>query len=198
MKKISELQKDLQKISNRFHQLHADAPRVIGVEGVKHTQENFRNQSFDGQKWEGRKRETAKSKGKKVLSDTTMLKKSIEYDAGAGIVQWGVSLKTVPYAQIHNEGGSIRITDKMRKYFWARHYELKKKLGSKKVGTQNKRAWAMAEEGLFWRNMAMAKGPLKIPKRQYIGMTNMLSMKIRKRLDSLIRAYFQGIKADLK
>lgn len=58
-----------------------------------------------------------------------------------------------PYAEIHNEGGTIRlvITDKMRKFFWAMWYE-----------TQDSR----------WKAMALTKESsfiISIPQRKFMG-----------------------------
>lgn len=53
------------------------------------------------------------------------------------------------YAKIHNEGGRIVITDKMRSYFWAQYYKTKDE---------------------YWKNLATHKGnSIDIPKRQMIG-----------------------------
>lgn len=63
----------------------------------------------------------------------------------------------MPYASIHNEGGELTITTKMKKYFWAKHIEAK--------NTKN-----IIEAEQF---KAMALKPIGskiiIPKRQFIG-----------------------------
>ena len=67
---------------------------------------------------------------------------------------------TVPYASIHNEGGKIVVTPKMKKYFWARYHDA--------GGSQNGK---MSAEAAFWRNMALkrAGSAITIPKRQFMG-----------------------------
>lgn len=55
----------------------------------------------------------------------------------------------LPYANIHNYGGRIRITDKMRDFFWSKYYK-----------TNNN----------DWKYMALTKKThITIPKRQFIG-----------------------------
>jgi len=55
----------------------------------------------------------------------------------------------VPYAEIHEKGGEIPITDRMRKFFWAMWYESK--------GRQ-----------LMWKYLALSPGPIRIPQRSYL------------------------------
>lgn len=53
------------------------------------------------------------------------------------------------YATIHNEGGTIVITEQMRKYFWSQYYKT---------------------NDLYWKNLAMHRGnTITIPKRQMVG-----------------------------
>lgn len=58
---------------------------------------------------------------------------------------------TVPGAAIHEFGGSIKITARMRRFFWAKYYE------------------ASGFERLFWQRMALTKKQfINIPKRAYL------------------------------
>ncbi len=60
----------------------------------------------------------------------------------------GVLGTNVKYARLHELGGEIRVTDRMRKYFWARH----KRTGDEK-----------------WRNMALTKKTaFKFPARPFL------------------------------
>jgi len=72
---------------------------------------------------------------------------------------------TLPYGKIHNEGGKIKVSGKMRKFFWAKHYEN----GSYQTNAKGKRVFVPNEAGKIWRNMAlMKKGFIEIPKREYL------------------------------
>ena len=62
------------------------------------------------------------------------------------------------YAEIHNTGGKIPITPKMRRFFWAKYYE-----------TENE----------FWKNMALTpKTEIDVPQRQFIGDSKALKTTI--------------------
>ena len=80
---------------------------------------------------------------KDSIKITEATKNSVEITAGEGL----------PYAGIHNTGGTIevKVTDKMRKFFWAMFYA---------SGLEK------------WKGMALTKKDsfiINIPQRQYIG-----------------------------
>lgn len=97
----------------------------------------------------------------KILSQSYALKNSIKISR-ADLKQIVISAgEGIPYAAIHNEGGTItvRVTEKMHKYFW---YMFKK----------------TAEER--YKYMAITKKEtltIHIPKRQYIGTSYVLDKK---------------------
>lgn len=181
MRPINNMPQDLHQFTESMRKMQAEMARTIGVEGEKDAQNNFRTESFAGQAWAKRKYDLRRSVGKKVLSDTTLLKKSVQYQINAlnTKVIIGVDLGLVPYAQLHNEGGEIAITDSMRKFFWAKHMELKKRKG----------ADADAD---FWRNMALTKQTtLTIPQRQYIGIHSGLVQTWQTKLNKIIEKYIK-------
>lgn len=60
------------------------------------------------------------------------------------IMEFGTS---VEYAAIHEFGGLIRVTPRMRKFFWARWFETKDP---------------------FWKHMALFKDQIRMPARPYL------------------------------
>lgn len=191
MKNIANLYADLNQFSEKFRELQRDILIGIGTETVKDVQNNFRNESFAGQAWEKRKYSPARVIGKRVLSDTTVLKKSILYEIkGVERVVIGVDLDKVPYAEVHNEGGTIPITPQMRKFFWARYAELS--AGAK--ATKNKQRVTQAtSDAQFWKNMALTKAThITIPKRQYIGIHPELLRKWELRLNAILKRYIEA------
>ena len=199
MKDFSNLPDDLQAIARESDTLRRMMPRIIGVEGVKFVQGNFDNEGFRGaalQVWDKRKHETSRSSGKKVLSDRRHLRDGVRYEAHGLEVTIGVDGEKLPYAKLHNEGGTMVPTKKQRGYFWYMYkmakkivdadsnrkicdeYDLKEKnknraatgkkaLIGRKVGT-SKKVSAATEEMEFWKRMAMAK-KLTFPKRKFLG-----------------------------
>lgn len=98
----------------------------------------------------------------KLLSQSLALRNSITVDK-ATLDQIVVSAgKGLPYAAIHNSGGtiSVKVTDRMRKYFWYMH---------KKTGQAKYKWMALTKKERF---------SIHIPKRQYIGESYTLNQKI--------------------
>lgn len=99
----------------------------------------------------------------KLLQQSLALKNSIRIEQATMKLIAISAGKGLPYAAIHNTGGTINVTltDKMRRFFWAMHY----KTGDNK-----------------WKYMALTKKKnlmIRIPKRQYIGE----SAELMKRID---------------
>ncbi|WP_276726582.1 phage virion morphogenesis protein [Capnocytophaga granulosa] len=100
----------------------------------------------------------------KLLSQSLTLKNSLriaEQSSERVVISAGEKLS---YAAIHNEGGTItvKVTEKMRKYFWAMYYK-----------TQNSRyKWmALTEKETL---------TIHIPKRQFIGESYTLDRQLEK------------------
>lgn len=91
-----------------------------------------------------------------------------------------------PYARIHNEGGEIKVTRKMKRFFLSKYldaanYKKSAKQGKKRPQITDKRlqGWLaregetkeLSDKAEFWRRMALKKvgSVIKIPERRYIG-----------------------------
>ena len=91
-----------------------------------------------------------------------------------------------PYSNTHNEGEEIGVTPKMRKYFWARHLEDKKRYGVE------------APETEFWKRMALKKpgSRIKIPRRHFLGpdkhVDRMVQEIIENELENFIKTHNHG------
>lgn len=176
----SDINKELQK---RIDQYISKTLKDIKVEAADEFDKNFNDQAFFNDKWARRKYNDDKSRGLLVQSGT--LRRSIVAkvtDRASVLFQ-----TTVPYARIHNEGGTITVTSRMKKYFWWKYITI---VGSKrpKAGTattyserfqrkkngelrNNRRNRELTEEAKFYKYMAMKKtgDKITIPKRQFIG-----------------------------
>lgn len=142
-----------------------DAPTVIGVLAREHFKENFNKGGFDNDKWAARKmRRPGGTNGQTPLNQSGNLKDSIDYKiTGTSVTIYTDSI----YAQIHNEGGTITVTSKMRKYFWAMHYD-HKEAGNLDIA-----------EG--FKYCALAKA-ITIEKRQFIGDSEALNAAIEEKI----------------
>ena len=146
---------------------------------------SFRKQEGGGKKWPARKFDFP-GKQRALLMNRGKLRNSIH---GSSNRNRAVVSSHLPYAEIHNEGGTIVITAKMRRFFWAMYYKamggaLNKKGNASSIA-QGKKLMAAA---LPWKLLALHKGDtLKIPQRQFMYHSNDLNMKIDRYLTKFIK-----------
>ncbi len=151
----SGAQEMMNKLERLMQYIERDVPTVLGVEAVNHFKESFQNEGFTDsslQKWASRKtKRSGGTNGQKILSQSGELADSIDYEVQGNNV---TIFTDKPYAKIHNEGGVITVTDKMKKYFWAMHKQAKD---------------AKDEDGMNqWKAMALSK-TITVAQRQYMG-----------------------------
>ena len=148
---------DLQRLRDRVLPIKVGRAVQAGV------RENFRRGNFYGSaQWLTPLRASLGFRGAggkygPLLSGSNHLMMSTDYYVPKpGTV---VIISDTPYSNTHNEGEEIGVTTKMRKYFWARHLEDKKRYG------------AEAPETEFWKRMALKKpgSHIKIPRRHFLG-----------------------------
>lgn len=112
--------------------------KIIGVEVREEFDRNFERKGFFGKPWK---------RSEHGLIDTGELRKSL----GVETTDTTATIYSdAEYAEIHNEGGRIKVTEKMRKYFWARYAERKEEK---------------------WKAMALKKvgSYIEIPERRFVG-----------------------------
>ena len=135
-----------EKLKIRLEEFKNKILKVVEREAVNSVKLNFQQQGRP-EKWkpklipDGRK--TLSGKGDLFSS----ISSSIDEAASTVTIKFGTG-----YAEIHNKGGRIPVTAKMRKFFWAKFYETKKPV---------------------WKNLAMTKkGYIEIPKREFAMLTD--------------------------
>ena len=78
-----------------------------------------------------------------------------------------------PYSDIHNSGGTITVTEKMKSFWWAKYYELSGKVKKTKSGRASgaKANLKVSKKAEFCRAMALMKvgTKIKIPQRRFMG-----------------------------
>jgi phage gpG-like protein len=165
-------------------------PRLIAKYAIDHFKDNFRKGGFvdNGLKtWQEPKRlnadsDVAAEKYGPLLSARKELMESITYTVTGTRI---VLTSNKPYAQIHNEGGTIQIpvTPKMRAFAWARHKEV-----------NNGRKEGDAEIPSPWKGLALTKKQqlnVTIPQRQFIGHSHELDDIIAREINSEIEKLFK-------
>lgn len=168
-KRISELKRLQERV----------LPVKVGREVTESVRENFRRGGFYGQPWKPPYRRTLGFSGAggsygPLLSGTNHLMSSIDYVPGRGNVR---IRNTADYAQVHNEGANIPVTQKMKKFFWAKHYEAGGGVKGKDISA----------EASFWQRMALKKtgSRIKIPKRHFIGPSLQVDRIVKTIIDKL-------------
>lgn len=144
--------------------------------------QNFEREAFFNERWARRKHNDDQSRG--LLMRDGTLRHSIKSEIMNSSV---IFSSDVPYAAIHNEGGTITVTPKMRRYFWYRYLLLNRsKLKRKKQ--------VLTDEEKFYKCMALKKVGSKIiiPKRQFIGIHPEVDRIIREISEINTRKIFQS------
>lgn len=161
----------------------------IRVEMGDEFDRNFERQAFFSEAWQRRKSPTRP--GGSILIDTGNLRKSIGSRTTENSI---VFYTTLPYAAIHNEGGEIKVTRKMKRYFWHKYYEATGSFGRRKDGTlrKDRRTVQLTTEAEFWKFMALKKegSTVKIPRRRFLGTSPEVERAVREIIEENITEYF--------
>ena len=160
----------------------AESIGVLTTTAVNYFEQRITEQTdISGNAFAGRKPELSSRRGRAILIQSGNLRRSIqpkEITPTSVVISADVSSGTLAgsgfdYAQIHNEGGEITITAKMKKFFWAKYYETSGKTRQTKAGKarKTKANESISEDAKIWKNMALKKvgDTITIPQRQFIG-----------------------------
>lgn len=143
----------------------------LKVELTEKFDRNFSRGGFFGKKWQCR------GDGKVThLNNTGTLRRSIKSTINGTTLTFTSS---TPYSAIHNEGGDIVITKKMKGYFWGKY---------KETGQDKYKAMALMKVGT----------KIKIPQRQFIGDYPGMEKTIERAAKRAIDKELQNITNNLK
>ena len=169
------------------HALERTIPLKVSVEMEEFAKENFRQGGFVDNGLTPWKRTLRQSFGKgedasrtPLLSRNRNLMNSVQhrYSPFKATVY-----NDLEYADIHNEGGPIQVTERMKRFFWAKHIESKDQMGRE------------SPEAEFWKRMALKKPgcTIRIPERHFLGpgpeVDNIVTGIIEKELDEFIKTH---------
>ncbi|GGB82894.1 hypothetical protein GCM10007424_23650 [Flavobacterium suaedae] len=131
----------------QIDELENNIAQDLAVDLLDEFDRNFERKGFFTDKWPQAK--LINNKGSLMMRSGN-LRRSIEYDVKKNTISFTSSL---PYAAIHNEGGEITVTEKMKRYFWAMYKQAK--------GVQASQ----------WKALALMKvgHKIKVTKRQMVG-----------------------------
>jgi phage gpG-like protein len=115
---------------------------------VKLTEEfdrNFERKAFFDRKWPATKHTYKKGS---LLLRSGRGRRSIKSRSANGEIRWNSAL---PYMSLHNEGGEVVVTAKMKRYFWAMYYKVNGAKGTGKTQRNKK----LEGEAAKWKAMAL-------------------------------------------
>lgn len=166
--------------------------RILGDIRVELSEEfdrNFSRQAFFSKAW-ARRRSPLRSGGA-ILIDTGSLRRSVGISSDDRSVTFRSDL---PYAGIHNEGGEIAVTARMKRYFWYRHMAAaglsgRGRGGGRRPGRRKARPSAEAE---FWKRMALMKvgARIRMPRRRFIGESPEVDEAVKGIIEENLTEYF--------
>lgn len=124
--------------------LKADILSDMRVELSDEFDANFERKGFFSDKWKPRAHDYPR--GSLLLVSSAMRRSAQGQVSGDGVR----FLSSLPYTSLHNEGGKITVTAKMKRYFWAQFMKTKDEA---------------------WRRMALMKvgKVINMPERRFIG-----------------------------
>lgn len=144
--------------------------------------QNFERQAFFSEAWE--RHRSPLRPGGHILVDTGTLRRSVQSVMGETSIRFYTDL---PYAEIHNEGGEIVVTKRMKGYFWHKYMDAAGALTFAR--RKDKKTRHISDVAEFWKFMALKKEgtTIKIPKRQFFG----LSPEVEKAVTDIIEDNLQ-------
>lgn len=161
----------------------------IKVELDDEFDQNFSRKAFFTEPWPDRKYDDQKGS---LLVRSGQLRRSIRSHRRGTTLCY---TSDRPYARVHNEGGKISVTKKMKGYFWYRYSQTSAKVQYKKNGERRgtKKNQELTSQEEFYRSMALKKvgDKIKIPQRKFIGISKETDRIIRDIVTENTEDYFK-------
>jgi len=154
-------------------------------------QENFERKAFFTKEWPERKYDD--EKGSLLIRSGALRRSLRSRRRGSGLSY----TSNKPYAGVHNEGGEIKVSKRMKKYFWAKHYETSGKISRKKDGAKRgtKSNTVLSDTAEFYKNMALKKegSTIKMPERRFVGFSPETDKIVKDVVNHNVKEYFDNI-----
>jgi phage gpG-like protein len=166
----------------------------LRVELADEFDKNFERKAFFGKPWDGRK---SGRKGS-LMVVTGRLRRSLRARVHGEAV---VFTSDTPYASIHNEGGRIKVTAKMKRYFWAKYYELSGRVKvNARTRTISKATQKYSLEAEYYKSLALMRvgSMIKIPERRFIGNAPEVKDAVKRVSDRSMKEFYKDLYNKLK
>ena len=184
-------------ISTQIREVFRRILKDIAVDLKSEFDRNFEREAFFSQAWQRRKSPTRP--GGHILVATGGLRKSIRSEIRENSV---VFVSDHPAAAIHNEGGEIVVTQRMKRFFWWKYRLATGAFGRKKDGSlrNDRRNRQLTDEALFWKAMALKKpgSKIRIPQRRFLGNAPEVEAAVRRIIEDNLTEYVNNIDFNIK
>jgi len=179
---VEKYQKKMREIT----QFRQQMPRIVANECVKFFADSFDKGGWNGNgfaPWKPRKTETKKSSGKKILVSTGALRRAViksVKSVTADRIEFKVDL---PYAKVHNEGGSYQVKEHKRRSF--------AKSKKQHIGVFSGSMTTQSVHGVS-RKGTVKSHKRNYPQRKFMGDSNALRTLVRKKILDSFRTIVNG------
>lgn len=155
------------------NKLKADILDDMRVDLSDEFDRNFERKGFFSDKWKPRAYDNPRGS---LLMVSGAMRRSTQGVVSGNGVRFSSSL---PYTALHNEGGKITVTDKMKRFFWYKYMRTKDEA---------------------WKRMALMKTGkiISIPQRQFIGDGPDTRRIIKDAIDRNLRRFAADLDKSLK
>lgn len=174
MATFSQVRQKISQLSSRMQQA---TPTIIAETAVEYFKESFTIKGWNGTPWPQAKEPP--TNGSLMVRSAALVSSIRPRVVTAKEVIISAGSPRVPYAKIHNQGGTIKQvpTAKQRRFFWAMEYK----------NNPNAKDDTPRELGR-WGKMAQAKElSITIPQRKFAGHSPELNRRIIARLKPLLK-----------
>lgn len=174
---------DIKTVIHRYNDFLKRLPQIVADEMIDWVLDNFDSESFEGKAWPARK---DRDSSRKLLVKSGRGRSSIRVSQQTAA---RVTVTTdLDYMIAHNDGAeiTINITPRMRRFFWAMHYQYEYDKGA-----ENK--LKIPESQVKWKWMALMSGPItfRMPQRQFFGDSKELDNRIKEGIEFELKKVFR-------
>lgn len=157
-------------------ELKKNASRYAASESVKFFKESFVKGGFTDSSFQKWSKSNSPLAGKRTMQKTMKLMRSIKKKSAT--MSRVVVIADSDYADIHNSGGTIEVTAKMKRYFWAKYYEFNKE----------------GPKAEFCKAMALRKvgSKITIPKHQFMGNSQTMMTNFDKWFGNIVKTQIEA------
>lgn len=176
---MAEIRQELDKVVQRIL-------KDIQVELSDEFDQNFEREAFFSERWARRKSPVHGGRSGHLLVDSGALRGSIRSEIKGSSLFFSSDL---PYAGIHNEGGEIIVTERMKRFFWAKYRE-----ANGGAWTRRKVNGTGSAEAEFWKLMALKKvgSTIRIPMRRFLGVNAEVEQIVKDIVEEGLSEYFEN------